>query len=50
MSIDKFGKTLLLLVFIVIFVAGARMAMRVGAPYVRKFSDAAADVMEAVSM
>lgn len=43
---EKLGKTLLLLVFLVLFVMGARMALKVTSPYIRKASSGLADVID----
>lgn len=45
--VEKFGKTLLLLLFILLFVLGARMALRVADPYIRRVSASLADALSA---
>lgn len=45
---EKFGNTLLLLMFILLFVLGAKMALRVADPYVRRASVSLADAIKSV--
>lgn len=44
--LDKLGKTGLLLVFLFLFWMGARMALKVASPYIRKSSASLADVID----
>lgn len=44
---EKFGRTLLLLLFLLLFVLGAKMAIRVGDPYIRRVSSSLADALQA---
>lgn len=46
--IEKFGKTLLLLLFILIFILGAKMVLRVADPYIRRVSVSLADALSGV--
>jgi hypothetical protein len=45
--INKIGTTLVLIVGILFLVQGARMAAKVGYPYVRKVSTSLADALQA---
>lgn len=46
--LDKFGRTLLFLFFVVIFVLGAKLALKVANPYIRKVSPSLADTIAGV--
>lgn len=46
MQLDKFGRTLLFALFILFFVLGARMALRVIDPYTRRVSASLADALQ----
>lgn len=48
MSIEKIGRTLLFVVFVLMIVIGAKMAVKVGNPYIRKVSPSLADSLAAV--
>ncbi len=48
MSIEKVGRTLLFIVFMLMIVIGAKMAIKVGNPYIRKLSSSLADSLAAV--
>lgn len=41
--IEKVGRTLLFIVFMLMIVIGAKMAVKVGNPYIRKVSPSLAD-------
>ncbi len=45
---EKFGRTLLFLFLIVIFVLGAKMAIKVTDPYIRRLSASLADALASV--
>ncbi len=45
---EKFGRTLLLLLLILIFVLGAKMALKVIDPYTRRLSASLADALASV--
>ncbi len=45
---EKFGKTLLLLIFVLFFIVGAKMALRIGDPVVRRVSASLADALQSV--
>lgn len=45
---EKFGKTLLLLIFVLFFVVGAKMAIKVSDPYTRRLSASLADALQSV--
>lgn len=47
MILEKFGKSLLLLFFVLVFILGAKMALKVANPYIRKVSAGLADAIEA---
>jgi hypothetical protein len=44
--IDKFGRTLVFLFLILIFVIGAQMALKVSIPYIRTVNQSLADAIE----
>lgn len=48
MSIEKIGRTLLFVVFVLMIVIGAKMAVKVGNPYIRKVSPSLADSLASV--
>lgn len=48
MILEKFGKTLLLLLFILVFILGAKMALRVADPVIRRVSVSLADALSGV--
>lgn len=45
---EKFGRTLLFVVFVLMIVLGAKMAIKIGNPYIRKVSPSLADTLQAV--
>ncbi len=45
---EKFGRTLLFLVFLLLFVVGAMMALKVAVPGIRKVSPSLGDAIGAV--
>ena len=46
--IEKFGRTLLFVIFLLIFILGAKMAIRVSLPGIRKLSPSLADTLATV--
>lgn len=46
--IEKFGRSMLLLVFVLMFIIGAKMAIKAGSPYIRKLSPSLADSLASV--
>lgn len=48
MNLEKFGKTLLFVLFVLFIVVGAKMAFRVADPYTRKLSVSLADALQSV--
>lgn len=46
--LEKFGRTLLFVIFIVIFVQGARMGLKLANPAIRKVSPSLADTLAAI--
>jgi len=46
--LDKFGRTGLFLVFLLIFLQGARLGLKAANPYIRKVSPSLADTLAAV--
>lgn len=44
---EKFGRTLLFIVFVLFLMIGAKMAIRVADPYTRKISASLADALQA---
>jgi hypothetical protein len=47
-GLDKFGRTLLFLVFLVMFVQGARLGLKAVNPQIRKVSPSLADTLAAI--
>lgn len=45
---EKFGRTLLFLLFVLLFFIGAKMAIRVADPYTRRMSASLADALQSV--
>lgn len=45
---EKFGRTLLFIVFILMIVIGAKMTIKIADPYTRKLSPSLADALKAV--
>ena len=43
---EKFGRTLLLLLFILLFIKGANMALKIAQPTIRQISVSLADAIE----
>ncbi len=48
MSIEKVGRTLLFVIFLLMLIAGAGMAVKVSVPYIRKVSPSLADTLQAI--
>lgn len=48
MSIEKVGRTLLFVIFLLLLIAGAGMAVKVSVPYIRKVSPSLADTLQAI--
>ncbi len=48
MSLEKFGRTLLFALFILFFILGAKMALRVADPYIRRASASLADSLQSI--
>lgn len=46
--LERFGTTLLFVVFIVFLIAGLRMAVKIGDPITRKFSTSLADTLAGI--
>ena len=46
--VEKFGRTLLFIVFVIMIVLGAKMALKVADPYTRKISPSLADALKSV--
>lgn len=42
---EKFGRTVLFIVFVLMILYGAKMALKLGNPYIRKVSPSLADVL-----
>lgn len=45
---QKFGRTLMLLLFVFLFIMGAKMAIKVFDPYIRRGSASLADALRSV--
>jgi hypothetical protein len=48
LNIEKFGRTLLFALFILFFILGAKMAIRVADPFTRRVSSSLADALKSV--
>jgi len=48
MNLDKFGRTLLFLVFALLFIQGARLGLKAVNPQIRKLSPSLADTLAAI--
>jgi len=48
MTLEKFGRTLLFVVFILMLLFGAKMAIKVADPYTRKLSTSLADTLKTI--
>lgn len=46
--LEKFGRTLLFAVFIIMLVLGAKMAIKIADPYTRKVSTSLADTLKTI--
>lgn len=44
--LDKFGRTLLFLFFVLLFILGAKMAIKVGGPAITRLSASLADAVK----
>jgi hypothetical protein len=46
--LEKFGRTLLFIVFLIMIVIGAKMTIKIADPYTRKVSASLADALKSV--